>query len=127
MIPPLLHVLAHQPEALLDHIEGYGLLAKEEWEGQSAVWMTIARLYIATVCCLCTGAVLIGVACMLWISQQTLDLRALSAMGCVAIIPLVGAASCWRLLKKQPPRVFFKGVVEQVRADIGVLYERPAQ
>jgi hypothetical protein len=126
MMHPLLHLIATQPNLLADHAEAYADLLGEEFGVASAQWKRRAMLSAVSLCCLGVGAVLAGVALMLWAAVPPGDLHAPWALVLAPLVPLGAAVVCFISAKSPPPQGAFDNIRRQLREDVAMLREASA-
>jgi hypothetical protein len=120
---PLLQLLMTQPGLLGEHAQGYAeLLAGEatafKQAGQrSLVWAA------ATACLGLTGAVLGGVAVMLWAALPTLPTSTAWVLLATPGVALASALACLLRLRALPPTAAFSNIQEQIKADMQLFKE----
>ncbi len=122
----LLRLLTAQPQLLADHAEAYAELVTAEIGDLSAAWKRRAVLHAATLCCLGAGAVLAGVALMLWTVTPSALLRLPWVLIVVPLLPLAGAAACLLAGRADDDGKAFDNVRRQLKADLAVLREATA-
>jgi uncharacterized membrane protein YqjE len=121
MSTALLQLLVKQPNLLIDHAQAYVELIADDLGAVSADYGFKARLMFTTVCCLTSGATLVGVAVMLACALP--DLRA-TALWVLALTPApLFAMALWcqwalRSNRTAPP---FEDVLRQLKADRDLL------
>jgi hypothetical protein len=126
MMHPLLHLIATQPNLLADHAEAYADLLGEEFSAASAQWKRRAMLSAVSLCCLGVGAVLAGVALMLWAVIPPVDLHAPWALVVAPLVPLAAAAVCYVNARAVSPQGAFDNLRRQLREDVAMLREASA-
>lgn len=123
---PLLHLIATQPNLLADHAEAYADLVGEELGHASAQWKRRALLSAVALCCLGVGAVLVGVALMLWAVIPPENMNAPWALIVAPLVPLVAAAVCAANARSVPEPSAFDNIRKQLREDVAMLREASA-
>lgn len=126
MMHPLLHLIATQPALLTDHAEAYADLLGEELSAASAQWKRRALLSAVALCCAGVGAVLAGVALMLWAVIPVDNMNAPWALIVAPLVPLVAALICATSARSAPPGGTFDNVRRQLREDVAMLREATA-
>lgn len=127
MVHPLLHLIATQPQLLVEHASAYAELAAVEIGSASAAWQRRALLKVLALCCGLAAVLLAGVALMLWgvmpLAQMPspwllwatpLGFAAL-ALGCLAAAQLRAASGSQ-----------FIGLRQQWQADLTLLRDASA-
>jgi cytochrome bd-type quinol oxidase subunit 2 len=123
MIHPLLRLAASEPHLLGDHFEAYAALVGEEVTKVSTSWAMRIGLYLAALCMLAVGLVLVGVALLLCAALPASDFPAPWAMFVVPLTPFVIAAICVVVARSTPMEKAFDGVKKQLNADMAMLRE----
>ena len=118
---PLLHLIVREPDLLADHAGAYADLLGEEIGVASAHWKRQALLSAVALCSAGVGAVLTGVALMLWAVIPPQDLHAPWALVVAPLVPLGLAVVCWLgAHSTQGPRAF-EQMRRQLREDAAML------
>lgn len=125
MMPPLLRLIATQPQLLLDHVEAYVDLLTEEIGTVSNAWKLRIVLYAIALCSGVLALVLTGVALMLWAVVPFSEMQAPWALVAVPLLPIVGAIGCITFARKQTSKGFIN-LRKQIQADMGMLREMSA-
>lgn len=123
---PLLHLIATQPNLLADHAEAYADLLGEELSAASTQWKRKAMLGAVALCCLGVGAVLTGVALMLWAVIPPENMNAPWALIVAPLVPLVAAAVCAVNANGAPRQNAFDTIRQQLREDAAMLRQASA-
>lgn len=123
---PLLHLIATQPQLLADHAQGYAELVTEEIGHVSAAWKLGVLLNAIALCCLGAGAVLAGVALMLWAVTPPAEIRAPWALFAAPLLPLAAALASFSVARLPRNGHAFDSVRQQVQADLVLLREASA-
>jgi hypothetical protein len=111
---PLLHLIVREPNLLADHAGAYAELLGEEIGVASVQWKRKALLSAVALCSAGVGAVLAGVALMLWAVIPPENLNAPWALIVAPLVPLGLAAGCWVASQNDTgPRAF-----EQMRRQL---------
>ncbi len=120
---PLLQLIATKPQLLFDHAEAYGELVTSEAKYISALWKRRALLMAIALCSLGVGAVLAGVALMLWAVIPASQIQAPWALLVAPLLPLTLAAACIVYARSHAETNAFSTIREQVNADLTMLRE----
>jgi len=120
---PLLRLVTNQPQLLAEHAEAYADLFGEELSTASAMWKRQALLGAVALCGLGVGAVLAGVALMLWAVIPSADIQAPWALIVAPALPLLAAIACALAARAQTTTGFFGAMRQQVKADVAMLRE----
>jgi uncharacterized membrane protein YqjE len=120
---PLLRLVTNQPQLLAEHAEAYADLIGEELSTASAMWKRQALLGAVALCGLGVGAVLAGVALMLWAVIPPADIQAPWALIVAPLLPLLAAAGCALAARSQAETGLFGAMRQQVKADVAMLRE----
>lgn len=120
---PLLRLVTNQPQLLAEHAEAYADLFGEELGAASAMWKRQALLGAVALCGLGVGAVLAGVALMLWAVIPSADIQAPWALIVAPLLPLVAAIACAVAARSQTADGAFGAMRQQVKADVAMLRE----
>jgi hypothetical protein len=123
MLHPLLKLIATQPQLLADHAEAYADLIGEEIGTASVRLKRRVVLNSIALCALGVGAVLTGVALMLWAVIPSTSLQHPWALLVVPLFPLVTAAGCALAARARPQAGSFDNVRAQIKADVAMLRE----
>ncbi|MBX3620149.1 MAG: phage holin family protein [Rhizobacter sp.] len=126
MMQALLHLIAKQPHLLADHAEAYADLLGQELGLASAQWKRRTLLSATALCCAGVGAVLVGVALMLWAVVPPDNMNAPWALVVAPLVPLVAAAACLAAARARPQAGAFDSVRRQLREDVAMLREASA-
>ncbi len=121
-IHPLLRLAATRPQLLVDHVEAYAALVNEEIGEAVSIWKRRALLGATALGLLFVGAVLGGMALMLWALTPAPTIRAAWALSIVPAVPFVISLLCLLACRGEAPRPF-KDVKEQLAADFTMLRE----
>ncbi len=120
---PLLRLVTNQPQLLAEHAEAYADLFGEELGAASAMWKRQALLGAVALCGLGVGAVLAGVALMLWAVIPAADIQAPWALIAAPSLPLLAAIACAMAARAETTDGVFGAMREQVKADVAMLRE----
>jgi hypothetical protein len=123
MMHPLLHLIASHPTLVADHAEAYAELVGEEFSAASLRWKRRALLSAVALCALGVGAVLAGVALMLWAVVPPENLHAPWALIVAPLVPLAAAAGCAAAARTPAGPGAFDNVRRQLREDVAMLRE----
>jgi uncharacterized membrane protein YqjE len=115
-------LVATQPQLLGDHVEAYAALVSEEMGEAVSVWKRRVLLSAIALGLLAVGAMLSGVALMLWAVTPTPNIRAAWVLVVVPAVPLVVALLCLLAFQRETPRAF-ADVKQQLAADFTMLRE----
>lgn len=126
MMHPLLHLIASQPNLLADHAEAYADLLGQELGLASAQWKRRALLTATALCCAGVGAVLAGVALMLWAVIPLETMNAPWALVVAPLVPLLAAGACLAASRSQAEGSAFDNVRRQLREDVAMLRQASA-
>ena len=118
---PLLRLVTNQPQLLAEHAEAYAELFGEELSAASAMWKRQALLGAVALCGLGVGAVLAGVALMLWAVIPPADIQAPWALIVAPVLPLLAAIACAVAARAQTATGAFGAMRQQVEADVAML------
>jgi len=127
MIHPLLHLIATQPQLLADHAEAYAELVGEELAKTAAFWKMRVALNVVALALIGLGALLAGVALMLWAVTPPQNVQVPWALWAGPGVPIVLAVICFLVANKTPPANAFVSVKQQLKADLRMLREVSAQ
>ncbi len=121
---PLLRLVTNQPQLLAEHAEAYADLFGEELSTASAKWKRQALLGALALFGLVVGAVLAGVALMLWAVIPPAGMQAPWALIAAPLLPLLAAIGC-ALAARSPSTGpgLFGAMRQQVKADVAMLRE----
>ena len=123
MLHPLLNLVAAQPQLLADHAEAYAELLAAEMTRAVQSWRQRLLLYAGALCCLGVGAMLAGVACMLWASLPDLRADAAWALAGVPLLALIAGGGCILAARRVPEGTGVQTVRTQFKADLAMLRE----
>lgn len=123
---PLLHLLVREPDLLADHAGAYAELLGEEIGVASTHWKRKALLSAVALCSAGVGAVLVGVALMLWAVIPPENMNAPWALIAAPLVPLGLAVGCWVSAQRQAGSRAFEQVRRQLREDAAMLREARA-
>ncbi|MHB8948124.1 MAG: hypothetical protein ACYC4S_03550 [Rhodoferax sp.] len=123
MIHPLFLLIATRPQLLADHAEAYAELIATELGHTSSAWKRRSMLYSVGLGCLAVGAMLAGVALMLWAVTPANSIHALWALIAAPLVPV--ALALWCLLAARSPAKAsgFEAIRQQIKADLAMLRE----
>ncbi len=114
---PLLHLIVREPDLLADHAGAYAELLGEEIGVASAQWKRKALLSAIALCGAGVGAVLTGVALMLWAVVPPDNMNAPWALIVAPLVPLGLAVACWVSAQNTAGPKAFEQVRRQLRED----------
>lgn len=123
---PLLQLLMTQPGLLGEHAQGYAeLLGSEVTElkqtgQQRLLWSA------ATACLALAGAVLGGVALMLWAALPALPVATAWVLLATPAVPLAAALGCLLRMQALQSASAFGNLKEQIKADMQLFQEASA-
>lgn len=120
---PLLQLIATKPQLLFDHVEAYGDLVSSEARYISTMWKRRILLTAIALCGLGVGAVLAGVALMLWAVIPAAQIQAPWALVAAPLLPLALALGCIIYARNHNQDSAFDTIREQVNADLAMLRE----
>lgn len=120
---PLLRLVTNQPQLLAEHAEAYADLFGEELDAASTMWKRQALFGAVALCGLGVGAVLAGVALMLWAVIPAADIQAPWALIVAPLLPLLAAIACAVAARNQTAEGAFGAMRQQVKADVAMLRE----
>lgn len=123
---PLLHLIVREPGLLADHAGAYAELLGEEIGFASSQWKRRALLTAVALCCAGVGAVLVGVALMLWAVIPPENMNAPWALVLAPLVPLGLAAGCWLAAQSKAGPRAFEQVRRQLREDAAMFKEAAA-
>jgi hypothetical protein len=123
MLHPLLNLVATQPQLLADHAEAYAELLAAEMTRAVQAWRQRLLLYAGALCGLAVGAVLAGVACMLWAALPDLAANAAWVLVAVPLLALMAAGACLWVAGRVPEGTGVQTVRGQFKADLAMLRE----
>ena len=123
MVPPLLRLIATQPQLLLNHAEAYADLLSEELGQAAGRWKQRTVLFSLALACLAISAVLAGVALMLWATTPAADIHAPWALLLTPLLPLALAACCLAMARGSAHTSSFGNVRQQIKNDMDMLRE----
>lgn len=123
MIHPLFLLIATRPQLLADHAEAYAELVAAEAAHVSATWKRRSLLYALALCCLAVGAVLAGVALMLWAVTPAASILAPWVLIAVPLLPMAVAAGCLLAARSPGDSSGFDNIRQQMKADLAMLRE----
>lgn len=118
---PLLHLIVREPDLLADHAGAYAELLGQEIGLASAQWKRKALLSAVALCSAGVGAVLAGVALMLWAVIPQENIHAPWALVLAPLVPLGLALGCWMSSRSVGGLQAFEQVRRQLREDAAVL------
>lgn len=120
---PLLHLAVREPSLLADHAGAYAELLGEEIGVASAQWKRKALLSAVALCGAGVGAVLAGVALMLWAVVPPENMNAPWALVVSPLVPLGLAVGCWMAAQSETGPKAFEQVRRQLREDAAMFKE----
>jgi hypothetical protein len=123
---PLLHLIVREPALLADHAGAYAELLGEEIGVASAQWKRKVLLSAVALCSAGVGAVLTGVALMLWAVIPPESMHAPWALIVAPLVPLGLSAVCWVSAQSAAGPKAFEQVRRQLREDAALLKGAPA-
>ena len=102
MLNPLLQLIATQPELLAHHAQGYARLLRQEL-GEHLAWCRHqAFLRMAALCAAGVGAVLAGVAVMLYAVTPSLGAVAVAVLVITPTAVWLVSLACWMAARRNP-------------------------
>ncbi|MEP6872811.1 MAG: hypothetical protein ABI887_00440 [Burkholderiales bacterium] len=107
---------------LADHVEAYAALVNEELGDAVSVWKQRVLLSAIALGLLAVGAMLGGVALMLWAVMPTPNVRAAWALVIVPAVPIVVSLLCLLACRREMPSAF-ADVKQQLAVDFTMLRE----
>lgn len=119
---PLLRLIAQQPELLVEHAKAYAELIGAQTGQACAVWKRQALLGAIGIGLLGVGAVLAGVALMLW-AMLPVTTPAAWVLVAVPLLPSIVALGCLAAARRHGDGDAFAGLREQLQADLSMLHE----
>ena len=120
---PLLQVLLSQPGLLGEHARGYaGLLVSDATAFKQASQCRLVWA-VATACLALAGAVLVGVAVMLWAALPGMPATAAWALLATPCVPLAAALGCVLRLQTLTQVTAFANIQQQIQADMQLLQD----
>jgi hypothetical protein len=97
MIHPVFRLVAAQPQWLAEHAAAYAGLVAEELTLSGEQWRQRLVLQLTGAACLLVGAMLAGVALLLWVSLPDAGMRSPWLFVLTPVLPLcAGAWALWR-------------------------------
>ena len=124
---PVIHLLATRPAWLAEHAQAYAELGKAELADAGAQCGRALVLGVLSLCALGVGAILAGVAVMLWAVMPDLTERAGWLLLATPAVPLglalAGLVALWRVWSGP----LFLLLRQQVQADLMLLREASEQ
>ncbi|NDP40045.1 MAG: hypothetical protein GZ093_15050 [Rhodoferax sp.] len=123
MIHPLFLLIATRPQLLADHAEAYAELVATEVGHVSTTWKRRALLYAVALGCLAVGAVLAGVALMLWAVIPVASMHAPWVLFAAPVVPMVLALWCLLAARSPGDSSGFDTIRQQMKADLAMLRE----
>lgn len=123
MIHPLFLLIATRPQLLADHAEAYAELVATEVGHVSAAWKRRALLYAVALGCLAVGAVLAGVALMLWAVIPVASMQAPWVLIVAPLLPVAVAVGCLLAARSPGDSSGFDSIRQQMKADLAMLRE----
>lgn len=126
LFQPLLRLVSTRPEVLGDHAQAYVELFASELDSASARVKRQVLLASLGICGLGAGAVLAGVALMLWAALPSLAAPALWVLILVPLSPFVMAIACLVSAKRQGQAKAFGHLREQAEIDLAMFRQASA-
>lgn len=123
MIHPLFLLIATRPQLLADHAEAYAELVTAGVAQVSTAWKRRTLLYVVALCSMAVGAVLAGVALMLWAVIPVTSMHAPWALIAVPVVPVALALWCLLAVRSHTNAGGFENVRQQMKADLAMLRE----
>ncbi|MFM9879967.1 MAG: hypothetical protein ACKVOO_06110 [Burkholderiaceae bacterium] len=120
----LLHLMAHEPDALAEHAQAYAELAAAELEHATSAWKRRCTFMAAALCCGGVALVLAGVALMLWAVLPPDQIRAPWALVIAPLVP-AACAAVFVMLARQTGgfAIAMDRLLSQMKADMAMLQE----
>ncbi len=119
----MLRLLSSRPELLGEHAQAYAELVASELGSAADSFKRRALLISLAICGLGVGAVLAGVALMLWAVIPAAQAPALWALLVVPLVPFVLAAACLMAAQRQNQEKAFSHLRQQAAIDLALLRE----
>lgn len=123
MIHPLFLLIATRPQLLADHAEAYAELVLAEAANATSTLKRRLLLYAVALGCLAVGAVLAGVALMLWAVTPAATVHAPWALIAAPVLPIVVALWCLLVARSPAKASGFATIGQQLKADLAMLRE----
>lgn len=123
MLQALLHLAATQPRWLGGHVEAYADLVTAEAGIVASEWRHRVLLTAIALCCAGVGAVLAGVALMLWAVVPDAQIGAPWALFAAPLLPLLAALVCAVGARRRGRESAMACLRQQVLADLQLLRE----
>jgi uncharacterized membrane protein YqjE len=120
---PLLHLLMKQPGLLGEHAQGYAELLASELADFKQAGQRRLMWGAATVGLAWAGAVLGGVAVMLWAALPDMPADAAWVLLATPCVPLAAALGCLLRLRACSGAAAFANIKEQIKADMQLFKE----
>ncbi len=115
---PFLRLVSTQPELLGEHAQAYAELFASELDSAASSVKRRSLLAGLAICALGVGAVLTGVAVMLWAVTPSPSPQTLWALAVVPLLPFALALACLIAAKRQSREKAFSHLRVQVAADL---------
>jgi hypothetical protein len=123
MIYPFLHLVTTQPQLVADHVEAYAELVSDDIGEASIAVKRQVMLNAVALCSLGVGAVLSGVALMLWAVTPVATIQAPWALIVGPLLPLAVAIGCRLASQTKRSGKTFDNVRAQLMADMAMFRE----
>jgi hypothetical protein len=123
---PFLRLVSTQPELLGDHAQAYAELIASELGSVGANLKRRALLTALAICGIGVGAVLAGVALMLWAVMPAVQPPGLWALVLVPLLPFALACACLAAAQREGQEVAFGHLRRQAAADIAMFRQATA-
>lgn len=119
MVHPLVRLAASRPQMLAEHVAAYAGLLAEEVTVAAAQLKRQVSLNLVGVGCVAIGAILAGVAAMLWASLPILNAPWLLVL--IPLIPALCGVVALRIAASEVARDPFAPLQRQLAADAAML------
>ncbi len=130
MLPPLfqpfLRLASTRPELLGEHAQAYAELIASELVSAGSNLQRQVLLNALAICGIGVGAVLTGVALMLWAVAPSTQAPALWALIVVPLPPFAGALACLLAAKRRGQDIAFSHLRRQFAADMAMFNQSAA-
>jgi len=123
MLKPLLQLIATRPELLAHHAHGYARLLRQELGEHVGWWQRQALLRMAALCAAGVGAVLTGVAIMLYAVTPSLGAVAVAVLVITPAAVWLVSLVCWVAARRSRGPEGFVLLAAQCRQDLDMLRE----
>jgi uncharacterized membrane protein YqjE len=120
LLQPFLRLISTRPELLGDHAQAYAELFSSELGSAAANLKRRVLLTGLALCGIGVGAVLAGVALMLWAVTPAAQAPALWVLACVPLPPLALAIACLVAANQKGQEKAFDHLRRQAAADLAL-------